>query len=209
MKLSIFKWIIPFLLLTTLSHAEEIKKKDTPRNRYLNSWNKIIPRYSKLQFAGSIGVLSLGTGWNYYRNHWETAVLLGIVPRNVDHNAKNTQTLKQNYNPWNIQLSDKLSFEPLACGVYINMLLDREFWGSQPSKYPEGYYWFSTRFRSHVFLGERFTLKLNEAKTWLKSISFFYELSTCDLYLINKIGNKVLKPRDYLSLSFGVKLQIL
>lgn len=209
MKLSIFKWIIPFLLLTTLSHAEEIKKKDTPRNRYMNSWNKIIPRYSKLQFAGSIGVLSLGTGWNYYRNHWETDVLLGIVPRNVDHNAKITLTLKQNYYPWNIQLSDKLSFEPLACGVYINMLLDREFWGSQPSKYPEGYYWFSTRFRSHVFLGERFTLKLNETKTWHKSISFFYELSTCDLYLINKIGNKVLKPRDYLSLSFGVKLQIL
>lgn len=29
------------------------------------------------------------------------------------------------------------------------------------------------------------------------------------LYLINAIGNSTLKPKDYLSLSFGLKLQIL
>ncbi|MCS2917690.1 hypothetical protein NXW71_04920 [Parabacteroides merdae] len=52
-------------------------------------------------------------------------------------------------------------------------------------------------------------MKLDTKKSWHKSISFFYELSTCDLYLINKIGNGYLKPKDYLSLSFGLKLQIL
>ena len=120
-----------------------------------------------------------------------------------------TLTLKQNYYPWNIHIADKLSFEPLACGVYINTLLDRDFWGKQPDKYPQGYYWFSTRIRNHIFIGERITLKLNPNSSWHKSISFFYELSTCDLYIINAIGNSYLKPKDYLSLSFGVKLQIL
>ena len=76
-------------------------------------------------------------------------------------------------------------------------------------KYPDGYYWFSTRIRFHAFLGERITLKLRPEKSWHRSISFFYELSTCDLYLINAIGNSVLRPRDYLSLSFGLKLQFL
>ena len=178
-----------FLFLAgTLQAQEEIEDDVRYKKRvekYISRWEKLIPHYTKLQFAGSMGMLSLGTGWNYYRNH-----------------------VYQNYYPWNIRIADKLSFEPLACGVYINTLLDRDFWGKQPDKYPQGYYWFSTRIRTHVFIGERFTLKLAK-KSWHKSISFFYELSTCDLYLINKIGNGYLKPKDYLSLSFGLKLQIL
>lgn len=213
MKLSIFKWIPLFLFVSLITHSQESYMEENRYNKavqtYTNGWNKIIPRYSKIQFAGSMGLLSIGTGWNYYHDHWETDLLFGIIPRNVNNNAKITLTLKQNYYPWDIHLSDKLSFAPLTCGVYINILFDREFWRSQPNKYPEKYYWFSTRFRSHIFLGERFTLDLNKEKSYHKSISFFYELSTCDLYLINKFGNKVLKPKDFLSLSFGIKLQIL
>lgn len=90
----------------------------------------------------------------------------------------------------------------------------RGLWGhltdkNNPRIDPDGYYWFSTRIRFHAFLGERITLKLRPEKSWHRSISFFYELSTCDLYLINAIGNSVLRPRDYLSLSFGLKLQFL
>ena len=125
-----------FLFLAgTLQAQEEIEDNVRYKKRvekYISRWEKLIPHYTKLQFAGSMGMLSLGTGWNYYRNHWETDVYLGIVPRNSDRHAMATLTLKQNYYPWNIRIADKLSFEPLACGVYINTLLDRDFWGKQP-----------------------------------------------------------------------------
>ena len=118
-----------FLFLTgTLQAQEEIEDDVRYKKRvekYISRWEKLIPRYTKLQFAGSMGMLSLGTGWNYYRNHWETDVYLGIVPRNSDRHAMATLTLKQNYYPWNIRIADKLSFEPLACGVYINTLRSR------------------------------------------------------------------------------------
>ena len=94
------------------------------------------PRYTKVQFAGSMAMLSVGTGWNYYRNHWETDMLLGIVPRNANDHANVTFTLKQNYFPWNIDLGEKVSFEPLCCGIYVNFLFDRDFWAKQPNKYP-------------------------------------------------------------------------
>ena len=42
-----------------------------------------------------------------------------------------------------------------------------------------------------------------------KAITLFYEISTCDLYIVSAFTNKYLKPKDYLSLSFGVKLQLL
>lgn len=40
-----------------------------------------------------------------------------------------------------------------------------------------------------------------------KSVTFFYEISTCDLYLVSAVQNSYLRPRDYLSLSFGLKFQ--
>ena len=182
---------------------------DKRAEKYSSHWQKLIPRYYKGQFAGSIGVVSAGVGWNYYRNHWETDLLMGIVPKASDKHAMATLTLKQNYYPWKIKFGEKVSFEPLSCGVFVNTLLDGDFWGKQPDKYPDGYYWFSTRIRSHIFIGERITLHLNEKKSWHRSISFFYELSTCDLYLLHKIGDHYLKPKDYLSLAFGIKLQVL
>ncbi len=177
--------------------------------RYASAWQKLIPRYTKLQFAGSMGMFSLGPGWNYGKNHWETDLLLGFVPRNTDEHAMATITLKQNYIPWHIPLGSRFRIEPLTGGLYINTLLDGDFWTKNPDRYPNGYYTFSTRVRLHVFLGQRVTLNLQRQKRWNKSITLFYELSSCDLYLISAFTNHTLRPRDYLSLSFGVKLQIL
>ncbi|MGM9760486.1 MAG: hypothetical protein ACI30I_10335, partial [Parabacteroides sp.] len=130
-------------------------------------------------------------------------------PKQGKRHSHLTFTAKQNYYPWRVPVGKHFCFEPLSCGMYVNTVLARDFWRKQPDKYPQGYYWFSTRIRFHVFAGERITLNLHPEKSWHKSISFFYELSTCDLYLINAIGNSTLKPKDYLSLSFGLKLQIL
>ncbi len=207
------KWPLSNLLILACACTLPLSAQDDRYSkrvqRYETFWQKIVPRYTKIQFAGSMAMLSAGTGWNYYRNHWETDILLGIIPRNANDKVNVTFTLKQNYFPWSIDIGKRFSFEPLACGLYVNFLFDREFWGRQPDKYPKGYYWFSTRVRNHVYIGERITLKLDPNSSWHKSISFFYELSTCDLYIINAIGNRYLKPKDYLSLSFGLKLQIL
>ena len=203
--------ILIFLLsiFPALLKAENGEKYEKKAAKYSSFWQKMIPRYTKLQFAGSMGMLSLGTGWNYGKNHWETDLLLGIVPRNSNDRAMASFTLKQNYIPWQIPIKNQFYFEPLSCGIYINTLLDREFWIKNPDKYPKRYYTFSTRIRTHVFLGERLTIKFKNPKSWYHSISVFYEISTCDLYLISAIPNSYLKPKDYLSLSFGLKWQIL
>lgn len=186
--------------------------------RYTSFWENLIPRYSKIQFAGSIGMFSFGLGWDYYRHHWETDLLFGFVPKSTGNlsaesakkrHAMATFTLKQNYIPWRVPLHKSIDFEPLTTGMYISTLLDRDYWVHSPNKYPDGYYFFPTRIRTHIFLGERVTFKFNNPGRWHKSVTLFYELSTCDLYILSKFGNKYLKPKDYLSLSFGLKFQIL
>ena len=54
---------------------------DHTNERLLTAWQKMIPRYTKIQFAGGMGLLSAGVGWNYGHNKsWETEVLWGFVP---------------------------------------------------------------------------------------------------------------------------------
>lgn len=180
-------------------------------HRYRRHWQALIPTHTKLQFAGNMGLFSIGTGWDYgRRNQWETDLLVGFVPKYQSDKAKVTFTVKQNYIPWSLQIKQsRFSVEPLTCGLYFNTVFGDDFWVSEPDRYPKGYYGFSSKIRTHVFLGQRLTYDIDpQHRFTAKAITVFYEISTCDLYIVSAFTNHYLKPKDYLSLSFGVKLQL-
>ena len=209
MKLSIIKKIIVFVVLLMMAYSLTAAETYSPGvEKYHRVWNHLIPRYTKLQYAGSMGFMSVGTGWQYGSNHqWETDLLLGIVPRYSSKRAKATLTLKQNFMPWNVELNDRWSLEPLASGLYVTTLLDNEFWTKEPEKYPSGYYGFSTKLRANIFVGQRLSFSCDKNNP-NKKVTLFYELSTSDMYFISAATNKYINPRDVLSLSFGVKIQL-
>ena len=71
--------------------------------QYKSGWNRLIPKYQNVQYAGSMGLLSLGVGWDYGRKkQWETEIMFGLIPRFSSNKAKVTFTLKQNYAPWEV-----------------------------------------------------------------------------------------------------------
>lgn len=178
-------------------------KYDKRIHRYRGHWEKLIPTHTKVQFAGNMGLLSFGTGWDYgKKNQWETDVFLGFIPKYDSKRTKVTMTLKQNYMPWSLNLGRGFSTEPLTCGIYFNTVFGNEFWVHEPDRYPKGYYGFSSKIRSHIFLGQRLTYDIDPQRRYTA------KLSTCDLYLISAATNSYLRPRDYLSLSFGLKLQL-
>lgn len=179
-------------------------------HRYRTRWESLIPTHTKIQFAGNMGLLSFGPGWDYgKRNQWETDLYLGFVPKYSSKKTKITMTVKQNYMPWSFALGKGFSTEPLTCGMYLNTVFGDNFWVSEPDRYPKGYYGFSSKVRIHVFLGQRLTYDIApKYRLTARSVTFFYELSTCDLYVVSAATNRYLRPRDYLSLSFGIKLQL-
>lgn len=191
------------------SRSISYSRYDQRTHRMRKNWERIIPTHSKIQFAGNMGLLSLGTGWDYGKhNQWETDVLLGFIPKYSSKRTKATMTVKQNYMPWNIDLGKRFSAEPFTCGLYLNTVFGNEFWTSEPERYPRGYYGFSSKMRIHIYMGQRLTYHIDPRRRFLaKSVTFFYEVSTCDLYLISAATNRYLRPRDYLSLSFGLKFQ--
>lgn len=52
------------------------------------------------------------------------------------------------------------------------------------------------------------TLPIPERKRWFgRSVSLFYELSTCDYYFIQKVKNSYITPDKWLTLSFGIQIE--
>lgn len=184
---------------------------DKKIEKMYSRWNRLIPSYSKVQFAGSMGLISVGTGWNYGKNkQWETDLLFGIVPRYSTRKVKATMTIKQNFIPWKCRLNETFNLKPLTTGLYINTVFGEKFWRSEPSKYPNNYYKFSTKLRPSIFVGQALEYEFDTSKkVFCKSVTFFYEISTNELYVMSAVTNESIKVKDILGLSLGIKIQIL
>lgn len=178
--------------------------------RYRRLWSRLVPRQSVVQFAGSVGIMSFGLGWHYgRRDSWETEVLVGWVPRYDSQQTKTTLTLKERFVPWHLAVSSRWVVEPLTAGMFFNTIFGEDFWAHQPSRYPKKYYGFPTKVRTHVFVGQRLRYRIpSRHRIWNKSISAYYELSTCDLYVVSAIPNRNVRLGDILSLAVGLRMEI-
>lgn len=222
MKSFIIKTLITlFLFSTGVKASAEIRyespdstattKYDKRVAKYCKHWDALIPKQIILQYAGNMGILSGGVGWNYGKHkQWETQFLIGFLERFESRRPKMTLTLKQNFIPWRVNLPKDWMFEPMECGLYFNSILGEEFWNKQPKKYPKKYYLFSTKIRSNIFIGQRITKKIpHEKRHFIKSCTFFYELSSPEIYLWEWMHNSSLDFKDVFSLSLGIKVQIM
>lgn len=171
-------------------------------------YQRLIPDHAKLQYAGSIGLLSAGPGWTYGRKkQWETDVMLGFVPKYESDKAKFVLTLKETYMPWLLQIKQShWHVQPLTASFFASSVWGGNFWTVAPSRYPSGYWGFTTRVRLNLSMGQRIAFNIpSDIHIPLQRLSAYYELGVCDLDIATFFGDKNIKFRKILSLSFGVK----
>ena len=152
--------------------------------RYRKHWDLLIPTSGIIQTCGNMGIISLGIGWEYgKRRQWETQLLFGYIPKFSSDDEKFTMTLKENFIPWRRNIGKGWWFE---------------------------YYPFSTRVRPNIALGERFKYDIpHNKRKRIKSITFFYELGTTDIYFMRFFRNGNAGFWDVFGLSIGAKVQYL
>lgn len=189
--------------------AQETRRLDGREHTGYTGWERTIPTHIKAQYAGGMGFLSLGCGWDYGRKkRWETDLLVGFLPGAYSDRTHMTFTLRQNYIPWSIRCCDRFAIEPFACGLYFNLIAGEDYWVREPDRYPGGYYRFTSRLRSYLYVGQRFTYYLKNDGL-LRDVTLYYELSANDLDIISKCTNKSLGLSDIVYFSVGVKFQLL
>lgn len=189
---------------------KELNRYERHRLRSRKRWAKLIPNQAVIQYAGSIGMFNFGLGWHYGRHHnWETEFLIGFLPKYQTGKPHATFTLKERYIPWHCKLGSRWELHPLTTGIFFNTISGDEFWKNEPDRYPRPYYRFSTKFRTHIFLGQRIRYRIPRNKRFLnQAVSLYYEISSCDLYIVSKAINKEYKWRETLSLALGLRWDI-
>ena len=97
MKSSVFKLLMAAFALFAAIDANAITLSDSILcdtsahnghydhrvHRYRQRWSNLIPTQHVLQFAGNMGLASIGVGWDYGKHRqWETHLLM-VISRNM------------------------------------------------------------------------------------------------------------------------------
>lgn len=199
--------LLVLMLLLTAGGPLRAQSYYERREHYEAKWMKAIPNLYIAQYAGNIGFVSLGVGWDYGCNdRWETQLLLGYLPKAVMSDDMWTSTLRQHLVPWQVECGHLLTVNPVVFTLGINTVFNSEFWFTENERYPGDYYRFSSKLRAQIGIGGRVNLHFTNYKRKLTDrISLYYDLSTYDLAVISYVPNHNLKLSDILALGIGLQ----
>jgi hypothetical protein len=165
--------------------------------------SKFLPEYVKVQFAGGIGFLSVGTGYNNKKEKLEGDLWYGYVPQSVGGVEIHSLSAKVTWHP--VKKKEWRSYElrPLSLGALASYTFGKQYFLFSPKNYPYSYYNFPTALHGGVFIGGRLDRKLSSGK----KLGIYYELGTNDRELVSYGTNlDAISPLDILNLAIGAKL---
>ncbi|AHM58926.1 hypothetical protein D770_03295 [Flammeovirgaceae bacterium 311] len=184
---------IKLLLLIAFGFALPLQAQHRPR---------FLPDHATLQYAGSIGFLSAGFGYRNPGNTLEGEFLLGYLPTSIGGDRLFTTAIKGNWIPFALFKDKAVHFYPLQTGLMVAYTFGDQFFATQPSYYPKGYYTFSTAIHAYWQFGSRISVPLQS-----KRLEFYYEFNASAEGIVSMIQNpEFLTPDKVLNLALGIKL---
>lgn len=191
--------LVAFLTLHLSGFAQDSHTTDTDRKWW-------IPDHFVGQFAGNIGLFSVGPGYSYAKDKVQSDILYGYVPSFESNTSIHLLTVKTSWHPYTIQLSELFDLQPLRLGTGFSYSYGPQFYTRLPKRYPDNYYWWASSLRVTPFIGSSVSLKVGGAHTHIKRLEFYGELGTTDLDIVSKWHNSTLPLWDIWNLAFGTKL---
>lgn len=142
------------------------------------------------QYAGEIGLLSVGLGKDFER--YSLSGLYGLVPPDLSGaDSIETVAIRQTYRFWDWQ---RFTFYG---GLNIFHVLGLQYQSTKFRDAPDGYYSIGS-IRALVNLGAGVKLREN----W----NFYFEAGMNDIWITNFVSNSdVVNPTDHVSLALGLK----
>jgi len=205
--------LLTSILLSSTSYSQDnivdsyLSKTDT---LLLNNEKIYIPRrvfipdHNRIQFAGAIGYLSVGMGYNIGKRY-EITFMLGLQNKTFGNSdeAIITTAIKNTINIYNpIVIKDRLSFIPTV-GLSINWGYTNNTFNKLPSHYPESYY-FQNKIHIAPFIGGKLRFECNKRNSHRRAIELYTELGSIDAYILECIRTKYVSIGDILNLAIGV-----
>lgn len=169
--------------------------------------NSYSPYYAKMQYAGSIGLVSVGAGRTFFNEKLDAELFLGYLPERVGGEELWTAAFKTHFVPIRPIQVGALDWQPLRTGLMINYTFgDDYFIFGHHDKYPKGYYGHPTAMHLYLVLGGQLDFTRT---TKLGRLGFYYEVNSSAEYLISYVRNTgYLSPGKIFNLALGVRLRL-
>jgi hypothetical protein len=166
----------------------------------------IIPDQVNIQYAGSIGYMSIGTGYNLFNEKAALSFHYGYVPE-VKGGELHITAVKFEYKPFAIRIKNKLIFHPINPVIFASYTMGKNFGLSfDRNQYAKGYYFWSPALREHIGISSELKI-LGDHTSKIKAISLYTEANTNDLYMISWYANRTSTPiYEVFHLGFGMRM---
>ncbi|WP_244824993.1 hypothetical protein [Carboxylicivirga mesophila] len=163
-----------------------------------------IPSQYKLQYAGGIGFMSAGFGYEVSPTY-QPVLFVGYLSESFGGSQNRVLSVS-------VKNSFYLSRQPLLkyfrpyAGLSINWGNTNNTFRSLPEYYPDEYY-FQNKVHSAPFVGGELYVNLKPNKQ-IKGMGVYAELSALDAYLLEAIRTQYVKPHMALTLALGLTVYI-
>ena len=190
--------LISFIFFVNTSAQDTILVKDKTKDKL---W--YVPDYVKTQFAGNLGVLSVGVGYQFFNSLLYTELIYGYVPVAISKsNEIHLISLKNTFPLFRKKIGN-YTVSPIA-GFTGSLETGNNSFLILPDKYPKGYY-VPSAIHFTLFIGTLVHKDFVNSKR-IKGIDFYYELGTVETYLWSAITSKEVALKDVFSSAIGINI---
>ena len=168
-------------------------------------WFKILyPDHYKAQFAGGIGFVSAGLGYDFFKERVDISYFYGYVPTQFAHKELHSVSLQLSGKPFKLDFNSKFDYYPLNIGIFLHHTFGDEYYVTWPDHYPEDYYWWYPGRTGGLFLEGQLNYQFKDSDQTFSEIGFYYRIVTRGVYLTSKFSNSSIPIEDIFSLGLGV-----
>jgi len=154
----------------------------------LGQAQRAAPDFFVTQYAGSIGFVSGGLGYNIFKSKGMVSIHFGTVPKNLG-GPLSIFTAKLFYNFWEVELSKRMTFRPVDVGLMVSYHTGDDFKSNVPDLFTsKNYYWWYTSMRWHLATETSLSVHLSPNR-FFKKFTTYIELNSNDLYILSYITN--------------------
>jgi hypothetical protein len=161
----------------------------------------ITPHHIQLQYAGNIGMVSAGVGYNLANDKLHVTLMDGFTPATVAGSNINVVALKGAYDVISIPLLRTRTLVPYAGLATTFETSGNGVYKELPERYRDRKYYQMSAFHLNVFAGAKLQMPVGARE---QRFELYAETGTVDSYLYYYFKNSSMNFTDMFSMALGV-----
>ena len=163
-----------------------------------------VPIILSLQFAGNVGLASVGAGTALNQRKIYLGIVYGYLPQFINDVEVHTIAAKAHFSYLKIEIAQNLSTTGYI-GTNLNYAIVKNTYLVYPDYYPDGYY-NTNALHLAPFIGQKVDFELKNRS--LENIGLYFELGTIDSYIANLVTTHQIPVYEIFNLCAGVTITL-